>query len=419
LPSISERVAGHRIGDSLKVIIVDDIAINRKLLRVTLEAEGHTTFEAADGVEALQILCREKVDAVVSDILMPRMDGYRLCHEIRADDRLRDLPIIVYSSTYTSLSDERLALSMGADKYLKKPAPAETILKVLHEAIGMQHTAPRPEPWREIEVLKEYSDQLVMKLEERNIELAESNERLTVLDRSKNDFLRLISHEFRTPLHGLLGAGELIMERLSASAEDNELQDLFQRCRQRMVSILDDALLLTEIDVTAERCKFAAVDLNRLLIRALGKTTEFAQSRGVLLTRPAMGVELVLGDEDLLVRALHALLETAVKFSQKGETVGLSCEILFDSTKVVIESRGRAIPGPALAKFFDIFSIGEAIMPGGDLGLGPPLASRILSLFGGWVQVANRSPSGIQLTISLRNAGRTVGNPESLEHVSV
>jgi CheY-like chemotaxis protein len=109
----------------MRLVIVDDIAANRKLLRVTLEAEGHTTLEAADGVEALEILAREKVDAVLSDILMPRMDGYRLCHEIRTNDLLRDLPIVIYTSTYISGSDEKLALSIGADKYLKKPAPLE------------------------------------------------------------------------------------------------------------------------------------------------------------------------------------------------------------------------------------------------------------------------------------------------------
>ena len=75
----------------------------------------------------MQILAGEKVDAVVSDILMPRMDGYRLCHEIRSDDRLRDLPVVIYTSTYTSPSDEKLALNLGADKYLTKPAPVQDI----------------------------------------------------------------------------------------------------------------------------------------------------------------------------------------------------------------------------------------------------------------------------------------------------
>ena len=98
----------------MNILIADDIALNRKLLRAMHEAEGHTTLEAADGIEALQILAHDKMDAVVSDILMPRMDGYRLCHEIRTNERLRDLPIVIYTSTYTSVSDEKLALDLGA-----------------------------------------------------------------------------------------------------------------------------------------------------------------------------------------------------------------------------------------------------------------------------------------------------------------
>ena len=157
----------------MTLLIADDIAINRKLLRVMLEAEGHTALEASDGLEALQILSHEKVDAVISDILMPHMDGYRLCHEIRTHEHLRALPIVIYTSTYNDASDEKLAFNLGADKYLKKPLPVGTILTALHEAIAMQHTAPQSELLREVDVLKEYSDRLVAKLEERNIELEE------------------------------------------------------------------------------------------------------------------------------------------------------------------------------------------------------------------------------------------------------
>jgi K+-sensing histidine kinase KdpD len=111
-----------------------------------------------------------------------------------------------------------------------------------------------------------------------------------------------------------------------------------------------------------------------------------------------------LGDEELLVRAFQALLETAVKLSDEGETVRLSREALPASSRVIIESCGRIVPGSALGKFFDLLSIGEAITPGGDLGVGPALASRILSVFGGSVSVENREPSGIRLTISLQGA---------------
>jgi signal transduction histidine kinase len=235
-------------------------------------------------------------------------------------------------------------------------------------------------------------------------DLAEAHERLTILDRSKDEFLNLISHELRTPLNGLLGVGELILGEIPATEENNELQEMFDQSRRRLLSILDDALLLTQIDVNGEQFKSAPVPLHAVLSLAIERTTELAESRRVTLTPPSASLDLVLGNKELLVRAFHALLETAVKFSEEGEAVRISRDVVLHSIRVVIESRGRAIPPSTLAKFFELFSVAEASTPGGDLGLGPPVAYRILSLFGASVSVENRDPSGIRLTISLKDA---------------
>jgi CheY-like chemotaxis protein len=164
----------------MNLLIVDDIATNRKLLRVTLEAEGHTTLEAADGVEALQILARETVDAVISDILMPNMDGFRLCHEIRKSERLHALPFIIYTSTYTSPDDMKLAQTIGADKYLMKPAPTGAVLEALREVMNTRAARPTPSApaGEETYVLQQYSQALVHKLEEKNTELKDTVEKL-------------------------------------------------------------------------------------------------------------------------------------------------------------------------------------------------------------------------------------------------
>jgi K+-sensing histidine kinase KdpD len=134
-------------------------------------------------------------------------------------------------------------------------------------------------------------------------------------------------------------------------------------------------------------------------------SAEFAKSRRVGVGTSPVAKEFVLGHEELLARALQSLIETAVKFSDAGESVQLSAGAEDDRRIVVIvESRGRTIPSSALPKFFDLFSIGEAITPGGDLGLGPPVAYRILSLFSASVSVANRDASGIRITVSLKPA---------------
>ena len=77
---------------SLKILIVDDVAVNLKLLRVRLEGEGHQVVQALNGVEALKVLDAEGADVIISDILMPVMDGYRFCHEVRRSERFKHLP---------------------------------------------------------------------------------------------------------------------------------------------------------------------------------------------------------------------------------------------------------------------------------------------------------------------------------------
>jgi diguanylate cyclase (GGDEF)-like protein/PAS domain S-box-containing protein len=188
----------------MNFLIVDDNPTNLKLLRAILEAESVTVFDAADGMEALQVLEREKIDAVISDILMPRMDGYRLCFEVRHHERLQNLPFIMYTSSYISPDDEKLALDLGADKFIRKPASAQVLVDVVREVTTeARYRQPRriyaPQ---ETEVLKEYSERLVSKLEEKNTELhaqaealRESEAHLRAIIQTGPDCVKMVSRE--------------------------------------------------------------------------------------------------------------------------------------------------------------------------------------------------------------------------------
>jgi CheY-like chemotaxis protein len=164
----------------MKVLIVDDNPTNLKLLRAKLEAEGHCVAQAADGVEALQLLEREGTDAIVSDILMPRMDGYRLCHEVRNRERFGNLPFIFYTATYTSPGDEKFSLELGADLFLRKPASTAEIAEALRHVTreGRELRAVPRTAMPESDVVKEYSERLVFKLEQKNLKLAQTLEEL-------------------------------------------------------------------------------------------------------------------------------------------------------------------------------------------------------------------------------------------------
>src|SRR5690242_14947613 len=164
----------------MKILVVDDDATNRRLLKETLAGEGRSVVEATDGAEGLLVLEREGVDAIISDILMPRMDGYRFCFEVRKHPGFRQLPFIIYTATFTSPGDERLAREVGADDYLRKPASARAILEALEHAIakrGQEHTRA-PTAQRELLSVGEYPEILIRKLEEKHLELRQRTEQL-------------------------------------------------------------------------------------------------------------------------------------------------------------------------------------------------------------------------------------------------
>jgi CheY-like chemotaxis protein len=174
----------------MKILIVDDIPANLHLLRALLEAQGFEVAQAENGAEGLARLEEESFDAVISDILMPKMDGYRFCEAVRRDERLRQLPFIVYTSTYNSPEDEQLALAMGVDKYLRKPAPINDILAALREVIRKAASRGRTGLATEEELGRErlYSETVVNKLEQKRKELSEKT---IYLHASEEKFRRL------------------------------------------------------------------------------------------------------------------------------------------------------------------------------------------------------------------------------------
>jgi len=376
------------------IMIVDDNPANLKLLEDMLRQKGHEVQSFPRGRLALAAAMENPPDLILLDINMPEMNGYEVCERLKATDDLQNIPVI-FLSALNDTQDKVKGFRSGAVDYISKPFQIEEV----HARVEMHlklHNLQR--------ALQQQNERLEEAVAARTRELAAANQRLTILDRSKSDFLNLISHELRTPLNGLLGVGELILHEMPASEQNDELQELFKQSRRRILSMLDDALLLTQIDVKSEQVRSTAVSLSSALTLARERAAEFAESREVTLPAPAVDMGLVLADHNLLARALQALLETAVKFSEKGDVVALRYDFVADSRRVILESQGRAIRDAALMKFFDLFSINEALTPGGDLGVGPPLASRILSLFGGSVSVENRDPTGIRLTILLRDA---------------
>ena len=154
-----------------RILIVDDKEQNRYMLQVLLQKSGYSVESAADGAEALALARRNPPDMVVSDVLMPVMDGFNLCREWRKDPALCSLPFIFYTSTYSDPRDEEFALKLGADKYIVKPADPAGLLDTFKEVLS-DHSQRKPAsaypPADQREgYFKNYSEVLVRKLEDK------------------------------------------------------------------------------------------------------------------------------------------------------------------------------------------------------------------------------------------------------------
>ena len=376
------------------IMIVDDNPDNLKLLEDMLQQRGHEVRSFPRGRLALAAAAKHVPDLILLDINMPEMNGYEVCERLKSNQQLADIPVI-FLSALNDMQNKIKAFRSGALDYISKPFQFEEVQARVQTHLKL-HNLQR--------ALKTQNEHLEEIINERTRELAEANQRLTILDRSKNEFLSLISHELRTPLNGVLGVAEMILNGVSSPEEEHDLNQAFQESRLRLLSILNDALLLTQIDVNGGQFRCAPVPLHTAVTRAMECASDFSKSRNVALGPFTSGDAMVLGEPDLLVRALQALLETAVKFSEDGTIVRLRHEMLPCAHRVIIESQGKRIPGPVLPKLFEVFSVAEARTPGGDLGLGPSVAHRILSLVGGSVSVTNlEDPSGIRLTASLKS----------------
>jgi PAS domain S-box-containing protein len=162
-----------------KVLIVDDHEENLNLLRTLLERDGYAVESSRHGAEALIKAHEATPDLIISDLLMPVMDGFTLLRRCKADERLRTIRFIVYTATYTHPSDEQLAMNLGADAFIVKPAKLDEFLKRIQGVLKQNRFGAAREPAAEEEVLlEEYNVALIRKLEQKMLQLEQANRTL-------------------------------------------------------------------------------------------------------------------------------------------------------------------------------------------------------------------------------------------------
>jgi len=165
-----------------KILIVDDIIENLYMLEILLRGHGYEVKSASDGVEALGKLLQEDFDMVISDILMPRMDGFQLCREVKTNDKLKKIAFVFYTGTYIDPKDEEFALSLGAERFIVKPTEPDVFIEILKDIIKNHEMqllgAPKTLIEKEDVYMKLYNERLINKLEDKMLELEKVNKGL-------------------------------------------------------------------------------------------------------------------------------------------------------------------------------------------------------------------------------------------------
>ncbi len=176
--------SNERKGNAGTHLIVDDHEENIYLLRALLR-KRIWSGKCLDGSEALKKARQAPPDMIVTDILMPVMDGYTLCREWKSDDLLKHIPLIFYTATYTKPKDEEFALSLGADRFVIKPQEPHILMKVFREVLdrkrSLEQAGARP-LGEEMEFFRQYNEILFEKLEKKISDLETANKQLSLLE---------------------------------------------------------------------------------------------------------------------------------------------------------------------------------------------------------------------------------------------
>lgn len=156
-----------------RALVADDHSENTYFLEVLLKGNGFDQVDSAEnGAKALELARVHRPDLIISDILMPVMDGYTLCKELKADPNIKDIPFIFYTATFTTAKDEALAISLGADRFVIKPQEPDALMQIIRDVLSEpRRAAGGDQEWQ----MQQYSEALFRKLEKKMADLKQLN----------------------------------------------------------------------------------------------------------------------------------------------------------------------------------------------------------------------------------------------------
>jgi len=391
---------------AMKILVVDDNIADREIMFELLNAQCYTVTCASNGVEALEKIRMSKPDLVISEILMPQMDGFRLCRELKRNPETIKIPIMLYSSSFTDPEDEKLVMEEGAAAFIKKPFETKPFLEKIREILIGYQTGkifqPIPGILDDKEYLSLYSRRLMKKLENKVFELESANKKLKLalseletIDRLKDNILSNVTHELRTPLTHALGYVELAI----SETDETKKKEYSRRSKD---ALLRENEVITHLVEAAYADKgilkpvIETMDVAKIINETIQALFPKAQAYSIRVTFEVKDKLFAKGDANQIKHVLENLLDNAIKFNRKGGKVEISAYRKDGMVQVCVADTGIGIPEEKMGKLFDkMYQVdSETTRKFGGIGIGLSIAKYIVKAHGGMIWAQSKAGEG-------------------------
>ena len=406
----------------MKILVVDDSRSDLKVIRSNLEWHGCQVIEATNGREGLELAAAQIPDLIVSDCLMPVMDGFQFIFELKKLSQLESIPFIFYSDNYAGEKEAELALSLGARAFLEKQKGPDK----LWDEIGRIITAGETEEpavnvggWPAEEYLKNYAQPVVGMLEEKLRDLSTENETLVQLNgelerrlaeqgaqlQAANEELEMfsysVSHDLRAPLRHIDGFSQALLEEYAAKLNSvgGGYLDRIRKSNGRMMGMIDAILEFSRC--TRGDMVRQAVELSALTGEVAGALARSHPERHVDF-RIAQGIS-VSGDARLLRVVMENLLSNAWKMTALREDALIEFfETTWDARRAfAVRDNGVGFDTAFADKLFTPFQMVHSPEEFPGRGVGLAIARRIISRHGGKIRADSEPGKGATFTFTL------------------
>ena len=360
-PSHAPSAHGEAAGSRARILWADDNADMRDYVGRLLSQ--HWTVEAVrDGQAALEAVRARRPDLVLTDVMMPRLDGFDLLRALRADPGTRSIPVILVSARAGEESRVE-GLEAGADDYLVKPFSARELIA---------HVSARLE-------LARVRQEMVDREQAARRQAEHAN-------RAKDEFLAMLGHELRNPL-GAIGGAVSVLGLLGEGGEETaKTREIIRRQAAHLTRLLDDLLDVARLDTGKIELQRRPLDLHVVAERALGSLAEGgkAAQHAIAVTGQTLWVD---GDPTRLEQVIFNLLDNAVKYTPPGGRITLTMEAEGNFAVLRVVDTGSGMSPDVLSRAFEPFMQADPTLDRarGGLGLGLTLVRRLVELHGGAV----------------------------------